>query len=264
MSLLQFAHNSQPIYARERGAGPALILVNGMSQSTANWTSQIARLSTEFRVLAWDCRGQGRSPAGESATLDDHCADLVGVLDHYEVEAAHVVGFSHGARVALRCAATRPERVRSLVLTSIGAGGDARRAAIVRAWAEILRLGGVEALAWCSLTHILGPRFLSENADHLALIVDAVVQRNSPEGIGAMMAAMRSYPPSIDDALKVRAPGLLISAGHDPLVSAASSAALKAAIAHCESLHIAESGHTVPVECATEWRDGVSAFLRRH
>jgi pimeloyl-ACP methyl ester carboxylesterase len=57
--------------------------------------------------------GESRGPAGG---FDMQSDDIVGLLDHIEVDRAHLVGHSEGAMIALALASSYPDRVRSLAL----------------------------------------------------------------------------------------------------------------------------------------------------
>lgn len=61
--------------------GPCVLLLNGMSQSTASWMSQARKLGERYRVVMYDARGQGKSPLGEgspaskgTSTTSTHCS----------------------------------------------------------------------------------------------------------------------------------------------------------------------------------------------
>lgn len=253
------------IYYERRGDGPALVLLNGMSQSTANWMSQTRALSERFEVVTYDARGQGRTPVGDvPTTLDVHAADLLTLLDHLELSQPALVGFSHGARVALAFAARHPDRLSSLVLSSAGAGPDALRDAMIRAWAEILRLGGVEAMAWCALPDILGRAFLERHAGQLDAMVRATLQRNSAEGLGRLLEGLQGYPDARDDASRVTCPTLVLGAADDRLVAPARARALAEALDNAERVELdtlAECGHTAPIEQPEAWRERVVRFV---
>src|SRR5262245_26528729 len=98
-----------------RGSGAAVIFVNGLTQTTAHWRTQL-RLFAEggFRAVAYDGRGQGEVPAPVELTREHHARDLCAVQDALGVGACDVVGFSHGSRVAIAHALTFPARVRRL------------------------------------------------------------------------------------------------------------------------------------------------------
>ena len=252
-----------PLYAEQRGDGPPLVLLNGMSQTVANWRTQARALQNHFRVISYDARAQGRTPVGQrTLTLDLHVEDLRTLLDGLQVERVALVGFSHGARIALAAAAAMPERVDRLVLTSTGTNDDAMRDTITRGWLEILDRGGVEAMAWASLPQILGRPFLHEHRDHTDAMIRATVQRNSAEGLRALIEGLRAFPHTELDARNIRAPTLLITSDDDLLVAPHAARALAAAIPGARHVVLNGAGHTLPIELPEAWREAVLSLLR--
>jgi pimeloyl-ACP methyl ester carboxylesterase len=81
-------------------------------------TGVIDTLSKQYRVIALDCRGRGKSdkphdPAAYGAHLGD---DVVKLLDHLGLQRAHVVGYSMGARIASWLIVNHPDRLISATL----------------------------------------------------------------------------------------------------------------------------------------------------
>ncbi len=130
-------------------SGEPLLLVMGLGGPLTWWHPTLCRLLTErgFFVIRFDNRDVGRSsrvpggaPVRKSAvvraylgdrryapyTLDDMADDAFGLLDHLDIEDAHVTGASMGGMIAQTMAIARPHRVRSLV--SIMATTGARSA----------------------------------------------------------------------------------------------------------------------------------------
>jgi pimeloyl-ACP methyl ester carboxylesterase len=103
---------------------PPVLLVMGIGASMLWWEEGFCRLLAEGRrfVIRYDNRDTGRSvtyaPGRPGYTGADLVADAVGVLDAYELAAAHVVGVSAGGAFAQVLALGFPERVLSLVLIS--------------------------------------------------------------------------------------------------------------------------------------------------
>ena len=103
---------------------PPVLLVMGVGASMLWWEEGFCRLLAEGRrfVIRYDHRDAGRSVADEPGnpqyTGADLVADAVGVLDAYEIAAAHVVGVSAGGAFAQLLALGSPDRVLSLVLIS--------------------------------------------------------------------------------------------------------------------------------------------------
>lgn len=262
MAYLERSEVGARIFYQERGEGPAILLINGLSQSTANWMSQVSALSERYRVITFDSRGQGRSDVGNRPlTIDEHVDDIIALLDHLGIERVHPVGFSHGARIGLRLAAKRPNRVGRLVVTGMGADDGLFRRTLIRVWREVLRLGGVEALAWCSLTDILSQGFLELHADDIETMVQTTVKRNSTEGLAAMLDGLMNYPASLEDARLIQAPTLVCSADKDPLCSEQAADRLAIAIPNVRHVRFANCGHTIPIEQPRRWREEVLSFL---
>jgi pimeloyl-ACP methyl ester carboxylesterase len=103
---------------------PPVLLVMGVSASMMWWEESFCQLLAAGRrfVIRYDHRDTGRSIAYEQGrpryTGADLVADAVGVLDAYEITAAHVVGVSAGGAFAQLLALGYPDRVLSLVLIS--------------------------------------------------------------------------------------------------------------------------------------------------
>jgi 3-oxoadipate enol-lactonase len=108
-----------------RGAGPPVLLVQGLAYARWGWEPVVDLLAERFTVLQFDNRGVGESdvPAGPYSVAD-MAADAVAVLDAAGVERAHVVGASLGGMIAQEIAIGRPECVERLVLACTTPGGS--------------------------------------------------------------------------------------------------------------------------------------------
>ncbi|MDQ1324847.1 MAG: 2-succinyl-6-hydroxy-2,4-cyclohexadiene-carboxylate synthase, partial [Chloroflexota bacterium] len=142
----------------ERGAGDPLLLLHGFTGAAASWAEHIDALAEQFRVIAPDLPGHGRTPAtGDPAamTVEATADALAALLDRVGEAPAHVLGYSMGARVALRLAVEHPEAVSRLVLESPAAGiadplERAARRTAVETLADRIEREGLEAFvtAW--------------------------------------------------------------------------------------------------------------------
>lgn len=103
------------------GKLPTLLLVHGLGDEADSWRGLFPLLSGEFRLIAPDLPGFGRSPARGRVSVGS-CADaLAGLLDAEAPEGAVLVGSSLGAALAELVAGRRPGLVRGLVLVDGGA-----------------------------------------------------------------------------------------------------------------------------------------------
>jgi len=125
--------------------GEPLLLVMGLATQMLAWDEEFCAMLVErgYRVVRFDNRDIGRSTklrsAGVSGRLDlligrrgtapyllrDMAADTFGLMDHLEIDSAHLVGASMGGMIAQTAAIECPERVRSL--TSIMSTTGSRR-----------------------------------------------------------------------------------------------------------------------------------------
>ena len=106
-----------------RGDGPPVVLLHGLPGDHRVWQRQVADLSDELTVIAWDAPGCGTSTAPDRPFgLTDVAASLAGFIDALGLDRPHVVGLSWGAGVALELARIATRAAASLVLASGYAG----------------------------------------------------------------------------------------------------------------------------------------------
>ena len=125
---------------------PAMLLIMGLGMQMLGWDQSFCELLVErgYRVIRFDNRDIGLSTkldaegrpnivAGALGAarhspylLSDMAADTSGLLDHLEIDSAHVAGASMGGMIGQTLAARHPERVRSLCSIMSGPGGRKR------------------------------------------------------------------------------------------------------------------------------------------
>ena len=104
------------IHYETMGDGAPVCLIHGLGANMAFWYMGLARaLSPSYQVILHDLRGHGRTDLPKAGFgIDDLVSDLTALLDHLGHEKAHIVGHSHGARVALAFAGQHTARTASL------------------------------------------------------------------------------------------------------------------------------------------------------
>jgi pimeloyl-ACP methyl ester carboxylesterase len=120
-----FAANGVRLHYLVQGAGEPVVLIHGLYASAEiNWQRPrtLALLAKHHQVLALDLPGHGRSdkPATADAYGRQMVEDVILLLDHLRIRAAHVVGYSMGGMVALKLIAEHPDRVLSGTLGGMG------------------------------------------------------------------------------------------------------------------------------------------------
>ena len=102
--------NDTRLHIRQQGTGSVALFVHGFPLDSSMWIEQLADLCDLRRCIAPDLRGFGRSApvTGAPLTMEEHAADLAGVLDLVSEEQADVVGLSMGGYVPHRGFGTLP------------------------------------------------------------------------------------------------------------------------------------------------------------
>lgn len=125
--LQHFTSDGVEIAYLDVGSGAPVLLIHGFASNvSANWIDPgwVRTLTRAgYRVIAFDNRGHGRSEK-----LYDEAAYGAGImaedarrlLDHLGIAAAHVMGYSMGARIAAFLMEAHPERVLSAVFGGLG------------------------------------------------------------------------------------------------------------------------------------------------
>lgn len=133
------------LHVVDEGEGTPVLLLHGFPDSARLWRHQIEALTgAGFKAIAPDLRGYGRSdkPRGVSAyAMQRILEDLRAVLDEFGIERAHVVGHDWGAVAAWALAAFEPDRVRRLVVISVGhprSFARPRPSQLARSWYAIV------------------------------------------------------------------------------------------------------------------------------
>ena len=107
--------------AEWKGSRGPILCVHGITANCRCWDVLANVLAPEYRVLAMDLRGRGRSdkPA-KGYNLESHLGDLNGLMDDLGIDRAVVMGHSLGAFISLAFAAQFPKRVDRLILVDGG------------------------------------------------------------------------------------------------------------------------------------------------
>ncbi len=250
------------LHSRDEGHGPVVLLLHGVGLSHTVWRDVLPALAREFRVIAPDLRGHGRSAAPPDATygFPELEADLLGLLDRKEVDGAYVVGHSGGALLALRFALDHPERVRGLVMISGSAYTDAHTRSVAQRWTETYQREGPDAFGLRILKDLYYPDWIEAHLD-FADQVRAAVQRQDLGPATRWSDAMSKF----DEKARVpglKVPTLIVQAMDDQVVDASHGRILRQSIPGAQIRILAETGHMVPLERPNETTEAIAGFVR--
>ena len=120
--------------------GAPMLLLHSLSGNAHVFDGLVAAgLAARWRLLVPEMRGRGRTDAPPGGYgLDEGCADLVALLDHFGLQKVTICGHSFGALLGLYFAAMHPERVEGLAM--LDAGTSMHPAAPAMSAAALVRL----------------------------------------------------------------------------------------------------------------------------
>ena len=250
---------------------PALLLVMGLATQMLGWHEEFcaALAARGFFVVRFDNRDVGRSTAlnhlpapttvqllrrdkrAAAYTIDDMAGDAVGLLDHLEIERAHVVGASMGGMIAQALAAHHRERV--LSLASIMSNTGARRTGQPKLAAYRVLLGRPPADREGYIEHtvklekIIGsPGFEQDEAALRRLAGRSFDRGRNPAGTLRQLAAVVASGDRTELLRGITAPTVVIHGDADPLVQPSGGRATAEAIPGARLVIIPGMGHDLP------------------
>ncbi|MDN3293057.1 alpha/beta hydrolase [Streptomyces ficellus] len=276
--------DGSPIHAEVYGpeGAPAVVLVHGWTCSTRFWAAQVRDLSADHRVVVYDQRGHGRTPAvgragySTDALADDLEAVLAAPLE--PGEKALLVGHSMGG-MTLMAAAGRPGWRAHAAAVLLCSTGPSRlvaeslvlplRAGRLRTWLTRAVLGAraplgpVTPLSKALLKYAtMGPGSAAERVAECARIVHAC-----PRAVRVAWSRVLAELDVEANVRKLTVPAAVIVGTADRLTPPVHARALAAALPDCVGLEeLAGVGHMTPVEApeavTARIRDLVATYVR--
>jgi len=244
----------------------SLLLIMGLGANTTSWEMQIPAFSREYRTVAFDNRGSGRSDKPQSPyTIPQMADDAAALLDHLGISSAHVFGMSMGGMVAQEMALRHPQRVRTLVLGGTMAGGPNAVMAgpqLIQQWASTALLPLEQAIE-NGLRFLYSEEFIARNHERLVRrALDLAYLQPPLDALQRQVMAVLQFN-TFQRLADVTAPTLVISGTADQIVPPENSRILAERIPGAQLIELEGAGHGFLAEKAEETNSTVLAFLRR-
>lgn len=243
------------------GAGDALVFINGITMDTNGWGYQAPFFSKFYKVIRYDCRGQGLSDKpDEPYSQRMHADDLKNLLDALGVDKIHLVGLSNGGMIAQHFALNFPDNLRSLVLVDTCCYVDRLLELMIDTWIKATEIGGNEFRFDMSLPVIFSENFIKNNEENLLRMKENNLAVNSPKAIVNLVKATAGHD-LCDRVSEIKCPTLIIVGEEDILIPQKHSRILHEKIQGSKLITIKDCGHVPSIEKPGEFNEIVYGFL---
>jgi len=254
-------------FYREAGAGEPIVLLHCSSGSSGAWAPIMNHLGKDYRVLAPDLLGYGRTTPWpcDAPLAPDSELGVIEALLHVAGQPVHLVGHSYGGTVALSAARRFPCQIASLTLIEPVAFHLLRRANEPDGWREIAALaerhvalvggGGDAAAAEAFITYWTGPKAWQQMPD---AVRDSAVRTAAK--VAAEWQLMFATEDDRDAIAGIGAPMLLICGGLTRTPARRVVEVLRRALPHALHHEIVDAGHMSPLTHPAD----IAEAIRRH
>ena len=245
------------------GSGEALLLIPGLGASCRADDPDVPELAERFSLICPELRGICRSEAMRPPhTLRDYTADLLELLDHLQIERAHVMGLSLGGIIAQRFAIDHPDRVHRLVLISC----THRFGPFLREMATLVghTLRHFPPALFRRTLELLGASPLYLDADPEKLVRKLERSKGREPGWRAVAQQLRCLSASDpeDDGYRIQSPTLVLAGEFDALIPHCYVERMAREISGSHFMLIDGAGHNPLFECPQRLLPTITAFLK--
>ena len=255
------------LHYEERGQGVPVVFSHGLLWSGAMFDAQVAALSSRFRCIAYDHRGQGRSASSPGRyDMERLTEDAAQLIDKLGAGPCHFVGLSMGGFVGMRLAARRPELLRSLTLVETAADGEPwLNVPKYRALLLVSRLAGFKPVVGAVMKIMFGPSFLGDPAR--AAVRDKMRNELLSLDVTRLEAALDAVikrRPIFEELSRIKTPTQVLHGDEDRAIVMPRAVATARAIAGARLVVIPHAGHTSSVEAPEAITRELGAFFEAH
>ena len=247
-----------------RSGSTPVLMIQGLGADKHGWDMQRFPMALQYRVIALDNRGAGRSdkPFG-TYSLEQMADDAIAVLDQVGVEKAHIVGASMGGAITQIIGLKYPERVMSLTLACTACRNHPWRRELLNSWATAATEQGVGAMTREAARWVIGPRSFRRLLPAFGWLGPLAMGRTSHAFV-AQVRAILDVDDSIADQLAlVTAPTLVLVGNQDILTPRGDSEEIADRMPNSELVVISGAAHGFMVEHASTFNRVLFEFIGR-
>lgn len=238
-----------------RGAGPPVLLIQGVGVHGDGWLPQVDALAAHHRCLWFDNRGMTASqPVGSAPfTVATFAADALALVETQGWSNVHVIGHSLGGLIALELALAARERVRILSLVCTFARGAAAGSSAHMMWLGTRSRVGTRRMRRRAFLQIVYPPEVLAATDRDALAARLAplfghdLADHAPIEM-KQLGAMRNHDVTRRLGELASLPTLVVSARHDPIAPPALGHAIADGIPGARFVVLDGASHGAPIQ----------------
>jgi aminoacrylate hydrolase len=239
------------------GVGAPVLFVAGLGGHASYWKLQVSAVARDFQTVSFDHRGVGASEGLPPYSVEQWAADTRRLMDHLKLSMVHLIGHSSDGAIAQTVAATRPDRVATLVLGGTWARPDARFTQLFEFRKRVLLEMGSEIYE--DLGRTLTPPVGLERAP----AAQRVARHTPSDIVAARIDALLAYDAG-ERLCGIRSPTLVVAADDDVLVPRQLNGVIADEIAHARLVTFEWGGHHFPQTQAGAYNRLLLDFFRGH
>ncbi len=242
---------------------PPILFSHGLLWSGEMFAEQLTALRSQYRCIAYDHRGQGKSPQSPTPyDMETLSEDAAAIIEKLQLGPVHFVGLSMGGFVGMRLAARRPELIRSLALIETAADPEP--------WQNIPKYKALSFLASVLSFRMLVPPIMKImfGSDFLHDPRRTTLRKKMEEHLAALrhepteeaLTAVIRRRPILPELARIRVPTLVIHGEEDRAIRIPRAKQMADAIPGARWVVIPRAGHTASVEEPALVSEALRAF----
>ncbi len=229
-----------------------IIFIHGFPFNHKMWTfpgGQTEALSATHRIIAYDVRGHGESEVGTGHySIEFFVDDLIGLMDHLNIQKTILCGFSMGGYIALRAVERHQDRFVGLVLCDTRSEADPNEAKVKRAQAiKSMQESGMKAFAEGYVKNVFASESFHSKPDAVKFI-HSTVERTSPISIFGSLMALAARTDTTLALPFIKCPTLILVGEKDVLTPPSAAQAMHEKIPNSKFAVIPNAAHMSNME----------------
>lgn len=260
------------LYYEVSGKGYPLVLLHAGIANLRMWDEQVKEFSKHYQVICYDARTYGKSTS-ESVEFSNR-QDLLGLLNHLNIDKAHLLGISRGGSIAMDFVLEHPQKVSSLIMVASHPSGfdhedtDLEKVYVARD-EELSEKRDAEAMANLDVEMwVDGPgQKLGRAKENVHQKVHTMTLEHYQDYFATFTdkepTSLPLKPPAVERLSDINVPMLVVTGSLDFSYTHAAAEVMAKAIPNAKHISISNVAHMVSMEKPEEFNKVVLEFLNQ-